>query len=87
MRMAKTVKFPWKPDTWYTMKFKASLEEMDGKQVAVLRGKVWPKGEAEPDAWTVEATDTQPNLTGSPGLYGNAKDAELYLDNLTVTPN
>ncbi len=87
MRMAKTVKFAWKPDTWYTMKFKAALEEADGKQIAVLRGKVWPKGEEEPNAWTVEATDTQPNLTGSPGLYGNAKDAELYLDNLTVTPN
>jgi len=26
-------------------------------------------------------------LTASPGLYGNAKVAELYLDNIEVTAN
>jgi len=83
LRMAKTIDFPWKADTWYTMKFRASLEE--GK--AVLRGKVWPKAQAEPKEWMIEATDETPNLQGSPGLFGNAKDAELYLDNITVTPN
>jgi hypothetical protein len=87
MRMAQEVDFNWKPDTWYTMKFRAALQEVDGKPQAVLRGKIWPKGEPEPEQWTVEAIDTSPNLTGSPGLYGNAKDAELYLDNLSVTPN
>ena len=87
MRMAKEVDFPWKPDTWYTMKFRAAVEQVDGKPQAILRGKIWPKGEPEPEQWTVEAIDKAPNLTGSPGLYGNAKDAELYLDNLSVTPN
>ncbi|MDH3717172.1 MAG: PQQ-binding-like beta-propeller repeat protein, partial [Planctomycetota bacterium] len=87
MRMAKSVDFPWKPGQWYVMKFRAELQEVDGRHRAVLRGKVWPKGDAEPDQWTVEAIDDAPNLTGSPGLYGNAKDAELYYDNLTVTPN
>ena len=87
MRMAKEVEFSWKPDTWYTMKFRAAVEQVDGKPQAILRGKIWPKGEPEPEQWTVEAIDKAPNLTGSPGLYGNAKDAELYLDNLSVTPN
>ena len=81
--MAKEIEFPWKPDTWYTMKLRASLD--GGK--AILQGKIWPRGEDEPEDWTIEAVDPTPNTSGSPGLYGNATDAELYLDNITVTPN
>lgn len=83
LRMASTIDFNWEPDTWYTLKLQASVE--DGR--AVLRGKVWPRGESEPGDWTLTATDDSPNLSGSPGLYGNAKDAELYIDNLTVKAN
>ena len=54
---------------------------------ALLRGKVWPRDQEEPATWTIEAIDESPNLNGSPGLYGNAKDAELYLDNIRVFPN
>ena len=82
-RMAQTIDFPWKPDTWYTMKFLASIE--GGK--AVLKGKVWPRDGQEPSDWNVEASDDSPNVSGSPGLFGNAKDAELFLDNIHVTPN
>ena len=87
MRMAKEVKFPWQPDVWYHMKFRAEVVEVDGQPQARLRGKVWPRDGAEPEAWTIEAVDTSPNVNGSPGLYGNAKNTELYLDNLTVSPN
>jgi len=83
LRMAKTIDFPWKPDQWYTMKFQARLE---GDR-AVLRGKVWPRGEAEPTEWQIEAVDTSPNRQGSPGLFGNAKDAEIWIDNVRVDPN
>ncbi len=83
LRMAKTIDFAWKPNTWYVMKFRAANE--GGK--AVLRGKVWPKGEEEPSEWTIEAVDDIPNVVGAPGLFGNATDAEIYLDNITVTPN
>jgi hypothetical protein len=82
-RMARSVDFAWKPNQWYMMKLECSLQ---GDQ-AVLRGKVWPKGSEEPAQWTVEATDPSPNLTGSPGLYGNAKDAEILLDNIKVYSN
>jgi hypothetical protein len=81
-RFSKDVPFAWKPDTWYTMKFQANV--VDGK--ALLRGKVWPRGEAEPKEWTIEATDEAPNVNGSPGLFGNAGNAEVYYDNITVTP-
>ncbi len=83
LRMAKTVDFPWQPNVWYTMKLQASLA--DGK--AFLRGKVWPRDTSEPIEWLIEAVDESPNLSGSPGLFGNAKDAEIYLDNIEVTSN
>ena len=83
LRMASEVKFPWKPETWYTMKFRAALEN----DQAVLKAKIWPKDQAEPENWILEATDPFPNRSGSPGLFGNAKDAELYLDNIVVFDN
>lgn len=82
-RVQKTIDFPWKPNTWYTMKLRAANE--DGK--AVVQAKVWPKDEKEPEAWQVEIADPAPNTEGSPGLFGNAKDAEIFLDNITVTAN
>jgi hypothetical protein len=53
----------------------------------VLRGKVWKRGQDEPADWSIELVDPLPNVKGSPGLFGNATNAELYLDNVTVVPN
>ena len=83
LRFAKTIAFVWKADTWYTLKFQS--ETKDG--TAILRGRVWPRSEAEPKDWQIEAVDATPNLKGSPGLFGNASDAEFYLDNVQVTAN
>ena len=83
LRMASTIDFKWEPNVWYTMKMKTAVE--DGK--AVLRGKVWKRGEEEPKEWMVTATDESPSNNGSPGFFGNAKDAEIFYDNLTVTKN
>lgn len=83
LRMAKTIPFSWEPNVWYTMKLRTALE--DGK--AVLRGKVWPRGEEEPADWMIEAEDPIPNEIGSPGLFGNAKDAEIFYDNIKVMAN
>lgn len=87
LRMATTVEFPWKEDTWYRMKFRVDIESEPPAAVAVLRGKVWPREEDEPKEWTITARDESPNLSASPGLYGNAKVAELYLDNIEVSAN
>ncbi len=83
LRFAKTMPFEWKPKTWYVIKFQAVNEASK----VVLKGKVWPRGEAEPEAWTIEATDEPPNTMGSPGLFGNASDAEVFYDNVKVTAN
>ena len=83
LRFAKTIPFDWSPNQWYTMKFMAANE----KGAAVLRGKVWKRGEKEPTEWSIEAADAVPNTTGSPGLFGNATDAEFYIDNVKVSAN
>jgi outer membrane protein assembly factor BamB len=83
LRMARSIDLDWQAGTWYTLKFQAAN---DGDQ-AVLRGKVWPKDETEPTEWMLEATDAAPNRTGSPGLFGNARNALIYIDNVSVTPN
>ena len=82
-RFAKTIPFDWQANTWYTVKLRS--ENKDGK--AVLQGKVWKTGEAEPEAWTIEGEDALPNTVGSPGLFGNSTDAEIYIDNVSVTAN
>ena len=83
LRMAETAPIDWEPYKWYTMKMRTSVE--NGK--AVLRGKVWPRDEDEPEGWMLQASDVSPNVMGSPGLFGNARDAELFIDNLKVWPN
>jgi outer membrane protein assembly factor BamB len=78
-----TLPFAWKPDTWYRMKL--SVENTpDGRTRA--RGKVWAATDAEPAAWMVERIDPIPNRQGAPGIFGNGL-AELFFDNLKVTPN
>lgn len=78
-RFEKRVDFPWQPGRWYTMKLRVDVHGAE----AHLRAKVWPRGEAEPAAWTLEAVDPQPNLEGSAGLYANSM-APLYFDNVRV---
>ncbi|MFO1092889.1 MAG: PQQ-binding-like beta-propeller repeat protein [Planctomycetaceae bacterium] len=82
-RFSVNLPFAWQPEKWYTLKFQASVEG----DKAVVRGKCWPKGESEPADWTVVGEDHSPNVTGSPGLFGDAKEAEFMYDNLTVTRN
>ncbi len=84
-RIRKDIPFTWKADTWYTLKFRASNENSK----VVLRGKVWPRGEKEPAAWTVEVTDPSfhPERHGSPGIAGDAQHSEIFYDNILVTKN
>jgi outer membrane protein assembly factor BamB len=78
-------KFPykWEGNKWYTMKLKVS----NAGDVAKLQGKVWPRDEQEPVEWTMECEDPAPQRTGAPGFYADSSFAELFIDNITVTPN
>ncbi|TWT94309.1 outer membrane protein assembly factor BamB family protein [Neorhodopirellula pilleata] len=83
LRMARSVPYAWQAGRWYRLKFTASLENNQ----AILKGKVWPRDEGEPSQWTLTATDDSPNSQGSPGLFGNATNAEIMIDNVSVVPN
>jgi outer membrane protein assembly factor BamB len=85
---SKTIPFPWEAGRWYTIKFEARTRSAtsDSAAAALLRGKVWPRGEPEPAAWTIEAVHEQGNLQGSPGFFGNSKDSEISIDNVLVVP-
>jgi hypothetical protein len=83
VRSSSVVPFEPKPKTWYTMKLKVVPE----KDTAHIMGKLWERGKPEPEKWMVDFVDHSPNLHGSPGLFGKSEDAEIYLDNISVTPN
>jgi hypothetical protein len=89
-RINVAVAYDWKPNVWYT----AKLVVEPGPKGAVIRGKVWPKGGKEPEAWTITFNDPHPNRDGAGGLYGyipnvldDAPGSELYFDNVAITPN
>lgn len=81
--MTVRVPFQWKADTWYRMKLRVDNRPDGTTQV---RGKVWPTGEAEPAAWTIEKIDTIPHRQGSPGIYADGI-SDMYFDNIAVYPN
>lgn len=82
-RTQKELEFDLVPNVWYTLKLRAAVE--DGK--AALQGKIWKRDDKEPADWTIELKDPMPNSQGAPGLFGNATNAELFIDNVLVSPN
>jgi hypothetical protein len=82
-RHFKEIQFQPEANVWYTLKLRAA--NVDGK--AQLQGKLFKRGEKEPDGWTIELTDPVPNTHGAPGLFGDATLAELFIDNVSVTSN
>jgi outer membrane protein assembly factor BamB len=75
--------FEWKADAWYHLKLR--VENMpDGKVRA--RGKVWPVGQPEPEAWMIEKIDPIGNHKGAPGFFVDAEFG-AYVDNIKVTSN
>jgi outer membrane protein assembly factor BamB len=90
-RIDKTIDYAWKPGVWYRLKLTTDIQN---EKSGVIRGKVWPRDEKEPAAWSVEVTDSRPVTEGSAALYGyvtgNFNDkpgTEIYYDNLRITPN
>jgi hypothetical protein len=75
--------FEPEPGIWYTLKLTVTAEA----DQASARGKLWRRGSLEPDDWTIEMVDRSPNLQGTPGIFGKSEVAEVYLDNVYVTPN
>lgn len=81
-RMANEVDFAWQPGVWYTLKLRVD----PGATSARIRAKAWPRGEPQPEGWTIEVEDPAPIRAGSPGLSGYSPTA-VYFDNLVVKVN
>ena len=77
------VPYEWKADTWYHLKLR--VENLPDGRVRA-RGKAWPTGQPEPDAWTIEKIDPIGNKKGAPGFFIDSEFG-AYIDNLKVTPN
>ena len=89
-RVAKDLNFNWKEDTWYRVKLST---QVSGKE-AIVRAKVWERGQQEPAEWMVEMTDPRPNTEGAAALYGYVSNASteepgasIYYDNIVITSN
>jgi len=90
-RVNTATEFHWKPDTWYTAKLIVEQKE----KTALIRAKVWERGTPEPEKWTLEFEDPNPNRTGAAAVYGyisNVGDggqpgSEAWYDNIKITPN
>jgi outer membrane protein assembly factor BamB len=89
-RVDKSIAWEWKPNVWHTMKLTVTIQN----DKAQIRGKVWPRGQMEPEAWSIEFEDPKPNHEGSPALYGYGtgilepqEGAAIFYANVKVTPN
>ena len=69
------------------------------EKTAKILTKVWKRGEKEPEGWTLEFEDPNPNRKGAAALYGYVSNittnaagivepgSNIYYDNLSITPN
>ena len=84
-RLREAVDFKWSPNAWYHLKTRVDVAS-DG--TGVVRAKAWKKGEAEPEAWTLEVPHKTAHEQGSPGLFGfSPQDMRVYIDNIKVSQN
>jgi hypothetical protein len=82
LRMAQEAPFTWEMDIWYVMKLQVSIEG----ETAMVRGKIWKRGEEEPADWTLTVEDPHPIAYGSPGVVGHAR-SDAFWDNIQVRVN
>jgi len=84
-RVKVAVPFKWSANMWYHIKARVDVAA-DGS--GVVRAKAWKKGEAEPEAWTIEVPHKKAHAHGSPGLFGfSPTDMRVCIDNVKVTAN
>jgi outer membrane protein assembly factor BamB len=84
--LKESVPYRWKAKTWYTLKTRV---DVDASGLGLVRAKVWPRDEKEPEAWTIEVQHPNAHTHGSPGVYGFTPQSRfrVYIDNVSVTKN
>ena len=85
-RVKHSVPFAVAANKWYTMKLRVDVNP-DGS--GVIRGKVWERGTAEPEAWTIEFNHKIAHKKGAPGIFGFSPQSQksVYIDNIQAIPN
>ncbi len=73
------------PGTPYRIRFQCVQEGSETR----LRSRVWPEGEAEPDAWQVDILDDTAPLQGASGgfavdVYNYVGTGNVYVDDLRI---
>ncbi|HMV67207.1 MAG TPA: PQQ-binding-like beta-propeller repeat protein [Myxococcota bacterium] len=84
-RFKHAVPFVAQPGVWYRLHTEVSVGA-DG--AATIRAKVWPRDQAEPEAWTLEVRHAEGHTQGAPGLFGFTPKSlhKVYIDNIAVDP-
>lgn len=89
-RFHQEIPFPWETNKWYRMKLRVDVSDKE----AHIRGKVWPRDQEEPKAWTIDVVDPYPSREGSPGIYAYSNGTtpksdgpEVFYDNIQVLRN
>ena len=83
--LRESVPFKCSPNEWYRLKTRVDVAENGS---GVVRAKAWKRGEAEPEAWTIEVPHKKAHQNGSPGLFGFApSEQKAWIDNISVTAN
>ena len=83
-RVKQSVKFPVKPNTWYSLKTRVKANP-DG--TGTVFAKAWPRADKEPEAWTIEVPLTKAHPTGAPGVFAFSPQSQkrVYIDNLKLS--
>jgi len=85
-RVKHSVPFAIRPGVWYRLRMRCD-NGSDGS--VTIRGKAWPRDEAEPEGWTIEYTHANGHRHGAAGLFGfSINDRfKVFMDNLAAHPN
>lgn len=82
-RVKVSVKFPIKPNTFYTLKTHVERTS-DGS--GTVRAKAWPRDGEEPAEWTLEVPLPLVHEKGAPGIFAFSPQVQkrVYVDNIKV---
>ncbi len=84
-RLIVSAPFKWSPNEWYHLKARVDVAA-DGS--GTIRGKAWKKGDAEPEAWSIEVPHKNANTHGCPGFFAfTPQEQRAWIDNISVTKN
>ena len=85
-RFRHSVPFSIRTNTWYRLK---TCVDLVSSNTGVIKAKVWPKEEEEPDSWTLEVEHNNAHVKGAPGIYAMSPQSKkkVYIDNISISQN